>query len=206
MKDMIFTSSELTVKPRSNDYVLDYLNFEEFDFVRDTSVSNSLSSEDNLALRCNIPVKNREGCNALRNSPNYKLKGAFDFNQRVKDIKKKDSVTSKDTKVETNFSSSEDGENNTVQQPAISPKKYKFIKRNCDLGIDTSADPELKPSAINFVRKRGKPINKHKLKKKALKYKVNTPSVQSPTKFSDRGTVFKLERRPTEIDNSMDFT
>ena len=47
----------------------------------------------------------------------------------------------------------------------------KYIKRNCDLGVDTRADPDLKPSASNFVRTRGKPIKKSK--QKFLVYNVS---------------------------------
>ena len=65
MKDLIFSSSDLSVQPNSNDYVLDYLNFEEFDF--DHSSVSDFQESDNLALR-NIPLKNREGCNGLRNN------------------------------------------------------------------------------------------------------------------------------------------
>lgn len=50
-------------------------------------------------------------------------------------------------------------------------KKYKFIKRNCDLGVDTRADPDLKPSESTFKRTRGKPIKNSK--KKLIKYNMS---------------------------------
>lgn len=50
-------------------------------------------------------------------------------------------------------------------------KHLKYLKRNCDLGVDTRADPDLKPSANNFVRTRGKPISKKK--QKMICYKMS---------------------------------
>ena len=40
--------------------------------------------------------------------------------------------------------------------------RIKYMKRNCDMGVDTRADPELKDTARSFIRTRGKPIKKTK--------------------------------------------
>jgi hypothetical protein len=48
--------------------------------------------------------------------------------------------------------------------------RVKYMKRNCDMGVDTRADPELKDTARSFIRTRGKPIKK--CKNNFIKYEL----------------------------------
>jgi len=77
--------------------------------------------------------------------------------------------------------------------------RIKYMKRNCDLGVDTSADPELKDTARTFIRTRGKPIKK--TKKHLIKYELSKKKSNSQisTKPSEENSISRKSSSPIEI-------
>lgn len=211
MADIHMNQIDLNINLGSNDYVLNYLNFADFELANsDNKSTDSLFERRNMVHKSPLKYFNnclQEPSESVDNSQRDK-NFLSDHESSDKCLKMGVEMTNMSTTVhnsgdmrresddmfldmtmgcnnESNNSLSDISkvksakiqERKQIPESMSYSRKYKksktlkYLKRNCDLGVDTRADPDLKPSANNFVRTRGKPISKKK--QKMICYKMS---------------------------------
>ena len=202
---------DLNMNHGTNDYVLNYLNFADFELANsDNKSTDSLFERRNMAHKSPLKYFNhclQEDTESIEHSQRNK-NFLSDHESSDKCLKMGVEMTNMSTTVHnsgdmrresddmfldmtmgcnnesnnsvsdiTQVKSAKIQERNQIPESmsycrkSKKTKQIKYLKRNCDLGVDTRADPDLKPSANNFVRTRGKPISKKK--QKMICYKMS---------------------------------
>lgn len=209
MADIYMNTMDFPINNGSSDYVLNYLNFADFELNnsdkesscslferRNTSHKQSMNFFNGCLLQDTQSIetnhKHEQSLCDIINSDNCLNMGVEMTNisttvDKSEDLKmssmnmlfdekcqfEENKSTSIDSQVKSESIkdiNSPMGESLSYQRKKKNNSVIKYIKRNCDLGVDSRADPDLKPSATNFVRTRGKPISKNK--QKFLCYKM----------------------------------
>lgn len=165
-----------------------YKKYNQFNKTSNVNESLSLSYGGKVIESMNRPMSNTLSMGVDMNFSNTNYSKNFDHPKLASNIETVEkTIMSKEDTLLDSIANSKSGDTLTHVNESGSgkkkkiTKKYKYIRRNCDMGIDTRADPDLKPSASNFIRTRGKPIKNSK--KKLIKYKIS--GSQESTKYSD---------------------
>lgn len=197
----------MSMRQSSTDYVLDYLNFDEFNVENHSSKASSNGSnmlfDENILSKEDLLLCGGGNHNFLGQT--QPLMGGFDisYGQRKRSFQEAPIVAEKENAFENLISfACQDASKKELSVASTKRSenlRIKYMKRNCDLGVDTSADPQLKDTARTFIRTRGKPIKK--TKKNLIKYeltKKNTSSQQS-TKPSEENSISRKSSNQVEI-------
>ena len=198
MKDSLFWDCEMSNGQKSTDYVLDYLNFDEFDVENSASsiASNNQDMLFNDLLSSQEDFLPNDNCHIYNNQSGL-LTNGFDisYHQTKRTIQKPEIFQKEKylAKLDLNPFTEQSSSSNilvlTKDSPVVKSKKQhqtrvKYLKRNCDLGVDTSADPMLKPAASGFTRTRGKLIKKQK--NRLIKYTISSEKKLSNSQVSTK--------------------
>lgn len=207
MKDLLFSNCDMSIRQSSTDYVLDYLNFEEFNVENQSSRASSDDSnmlfDENIMSKEDLLLCGGGNHNFLGHT--QPIMSGFDisYGQPKRTFQETPIVAEPENTFENLISfgcqDTYKKELSVASTKRNENLRIKYMKRNCDLGVDTSADPELKDTARNFVRTRGKPIKK--TKKNLIKYELNkkTTSSQQSTKPSEENSISRKSSNPIDI-------